>query len=170
MNSRITAIVVLIALMVIAGAQLEHYYPQLPDKIATHFGGSGQPDGWNAKSTFVWINAILLGSLSLVFVAIAWLVPKLPASLINIPHKDYWLAAERKQQTMESFAVQILWMNNATLAFLVLLFHLIIRTNLNGAPRLGAAFWISFAGFMIFVIVWAVALYLRYLNLPNRSS
>ena len=168
MNSRTLAVVVLITLLVVAVAQVAHYYPQLPGKVATHFGGSGQPDGSSPKNTFVLMNTILFGSLSLLFIAIAWLIPKLPASLINIPHKEYWLAPERKQQTLQSFGAQVLWLNNATMAFLLLLFNLIIRKNLSGAPRLGAVFWILFASYMIFVIVWAVVMYLRYLNLPKR--
>ncbi len=30
------------------------YWPNLPERIATHFGFSGKPDGWGPKSTF-WI-------------------------------------------------------------------------------------------------------------------
>ena len=41
------------------------YLPMLPDKIPTHFGASGQPDGWGGKGTFFLIPVV--GTISALF-------------------------------------------------------------------------------------------------------
>ncbi|HPZ97428.1 MAG TPA: DUF1648 domain-containing protein, partial [Phycisphaerae bacterium] len=32
--------------------ELAVYYPRLPDRVASHFGASGEPDGWQSKQAF----------------------------------------------------------------------------------------------------------------------
>ena len=40
------------AIIGFAGWQYVHYDPVLPDIMATHFGGSGTPNGWQSKAGF----------------------------------------------------------------------------------------------------------------------
>jgi uncharacterized membrane protein len=49
-----TALAVLLALPVIS-------YGDLPDKIPTHFGGTGAPDGWGSKNQIWMLPAIGVG-------------------------------------------------------------------------------------------------------------
>ncbi|MEG3067433.1 MAG: DUF1648 domain-containing protein [Syntrophaceticus schinkii] len=40
---------------------LVHYWPTLPDVIPTHFGFSGEADGWGSKSSLVPLLAVNIG-------------------------------------------------------------------------------------------------------------
>ena len=56
-----------VAFMVLA---LARYYAVIPERIATHFGFSGKPDGWGPKSTVLVMLAVAgLGYLLLTIVA-----------------------------------------------------------------------------------------------------
>ncbi|MCK4307507.1 DUF1648 domain-containing protein [candidate division WOR-3 bacterium] len=63
-------------------------YPDLPDKIPTHFNARGEPDGWSSKT---WINLLILpiGQIGLyVLMTIgAWIITrsKNPIRFINLP-------------------------------------------------------------------------------------
>lgn len=50
-------------------------YPNLPDKIATHWGISGTPDGYSAKTFGVWILPIMVFCISLLFMFIPKIDP-----------------------------------------------------------------------------------------------
>jgi len=34
--------------------------PQLPEKMATHFGFNGEPDGWGSKRMFLWVTTVIV--------------------------------------------------------------------------------------------------------------
>ncbi|BCU81116.1 hypothetical protein JIR001_08990 [Polycladomyces abyssicola] len=51
-------------------------YPQLPPKMAVHFGISGQPDGYQPKSTFLISQALLLLAIPLLIKYLPVLDPK----------------------------------------------------------------------------------------------
>ena len=42
----------LVALYGILAALVATDYPRLPDRLATHFGASGEPDGWGSKTAW----------------------------------------------------------------------------------------------------------------------
>src|SRR5258706_13256570 len=40
--------------------QCLHDYPLLPERMASHFGASGDPNGWMMKSQFLSVYAVVL--------------------------------------------------------------------------------------------------------------
>ena len=156
-------------LIALAVVDLLSYYPALPEQVAVHFNAAGEADGWASKPGLV---AIYLGTfpvLAAMFVGIAWGLRKLPASMINLPNKDYWLAPERREATLAFLASWLLWMGNATLLFLVVVLHLTLLANLQPEPKLPDTFWPAFIGYLGFVAVWIVRLYRRFRK-PARTQ
>lgn len=41
-------------------AQIVYYYPNLPENVASHFNGSGEPAGWMSRQNFVIFEGVLL--------------------------------------------------------------------------------------------------------------
>ena len=65
---------VLVAVMFVAGAIL---YPRLPDTIPTHWGISGQPDAWSAKSFgSVFSEPLMALGIYAIFIVFPYLDPK----------------------------------------------------------------------------------------------
>jgi uncharacterized membrane protein len=158
-----TSTAVLLLLAAVAAAQMVHYYPLLPESIAVHFGNSGEPNGWSDKTDFVMtygateLFVVLLGLVS------GLLLSKTPPALVNIPHRDYWLDPERRQETVAFLSKHVIWMETVTVAFLVAIAQLVFKANLGGSPpRLSGDFWYIFAAF-IGAIAWlTVKIVLRF--------
>jgi uncharacterized membrane protein len=129
-----------------ATADLVAYYPHLPEKVATHFNGAGEADGWGTRQGFLgsWFfsvgfaPALILGSVAA--------VKYLPARWINVPHRDYWLAPGRSEYTRMVMADMIQRIGVAVFLFIALLNHFMMRANLTPHPNLGPWPWILLVG------------------------
>ena len=85
---RIVSVVLLVVLVVGSVAA----WPTLPDEIPTHFGLSGRPDSYAATSLASWFALPAIGVLTWMLVlASSHFAIKHP-SLLNIPHKQEFLA------------------------------------------------------------------------------
>ena len=104
--------------------------PNLPDPIASHFDSNGVADGWTSRTGFLVLygGLQLLGGLMLI--AAAKLVWVLPTSLLNIPHKDYWLHEERRDETLRFSSHLLILIAGWTALFLVGVFQLTFQANL----------------------------------------
>src|SRR5687768_11899950 len=71
----------------------------LPPQVASHFDAQGRPDAWTTREEHVLMMSLLGIGLPLAMTALFWGVRFLPAAVINIPHRDHWLAAERRPET-----------------------------------------------------------------------
>ncbi len=120
------------AILVLASLALPlYYYPQLPERTASHFNLSGKADAWDSRTVFVATQMGITGFLALVTLGILWLIRHTPAQWINIPHKEYWLAPERKEGTYRRIEFFLLWIMNLTYLLLLTMFYLIILFNLK---------------------------------------
>ncbi len=60
-------------------------YGKLPDRVPTHFGPGGAPDGWAAKSVFSVYGLLIMGAVTLVAMAV---VSRMGARWYNFPGKE----------------------------------------------------------------------------------
>jgi uncharacterized membrane protein len=52
------------------------YYPQLPDRVATHWGMSGEPNGWSSRLWGAWMLPLLMAVMWVIMRATPHLDPK----------------------------------------------------------------------------------------------
>ncbi len=143
---------VLLLLAAVAAIQMTHYYPLLPERLAVHFGSSGEPDGWSSKGEFMVLFAAMEVFFVLFGVGLALALDRIPVAIINVRNKDYWFSPERRGESLEFLKNRILWIETATLGFLVALAQIIFRESLGDAPpRLSGDFW-----YVMIVVVVAV--------------
>lgn len=151
------------------GLQLALAYPDLPDRVASHFDASGRADGFMPKGSFATLMAgLALGDL-LLFAGIGWLLGRMPASLINMPNKEWWLAPERRAATVAELAGQLHWIGAGTQLLFVAVFELTARANAGDEARLGGAFWYVLAGYLLYVAWWVVRMHRRF-RLPQEAA
>lgn len=85
----------------LAIAQLGYWYNVLPDVVPSHFDSQGNIDSEMGKTAF---TALFVG-MHLMFLVgfplIGNALRRVPDSMINVPNKEYWLAPERRSQTIE---------------------------------------------------------------------
>src|ERR1041385_876092 len=106
--------------------------PLLPDRLATHFGPNGRPNGWMSRDAFVRFEVIIALVPVAVVYALGILGGALPPSLISLPNRDYWLASERRARTMQRLRVAMFELGNTTLAFVLFVVWSIVDANKRG--------------------------------------
>jgi uncharacterized membrane protein len=131
--------VVFAALLVVAAALMAVYYPQLPERMASHFDGAGHANGWTTKAFFFGVQTFVMLLVTLCFAILPQRIQKLPPDKFNLPNKDYWLAPERRAATIASVISAITWFGCATLVFMIAVTWLVIRVNLGFETVLPAA-------------------------------
>lgn len=109
-----TPLTVLLVLAALAAVQLVHHYPNLPGTITTHFGVSGQADGWSVKQSFFPTYGIIEAAMVVAAFLMARFAARIPTGALNIPNRDYWLAPERRSESLRFVWSQILWIEAAT--------------------------------------------------------
>ncbi len=172
MKNANTMLLVILILLVVAGFQLKHYYPLMPERMATNFGASMEADGWSAKRSFFTTYSLAEVGMLIILLLPVFLQKRIPTSMINMPHRDYWFAAERHEETWTKVAAFCLWMAAATLAFMVVLAELLFRANLaaTSTPTLGEFFWWTIGGYLGVVAVGTIWFYRQFARIPRHPG
>lgn len=134
-------------------------FDALPEVMASHFDGSGRPNGYQSKAAFAATSLGLSVGNLLLFALLPALLRRLPTSMINMPHREYWLAPQRKAQSLERLFGYLDWFACATIALLVAVFELVVRANLARAPLGNVAIWLLLAGYLGYALSWSIALW-----------
>ena len=161
---------VLIAILLITCtlgvAHVAYYYPKLPDTVATHFNARGEADGFSSKQTHAIAMISLEVGMTLLFLGMGWLIKKLPVGLVNMPNREYWLAAERKDKTVKEMYTGFLAMAIGTLLFFIAMDHLSTLQNLGTTAM--TWFWFALAAYLIYVTGFCVWFYIKF-RLPAEA-
>jgi hypothetical protein len=153
-------------------------YGDLPETVASHFDISGQPNGWMSRDSCVGFT-LGLGILMPAFiVGMMANAGRISVSFVNLPHREYWLAPERRQAALALLLRYSLWFACMNVLFVTGLHWLIVQANLPALspPALGphapgphlSGLGISLVagGFVAGTGVW-VALLLRHFSKIN---
>jgi hypothetical protein len=95
------------------------------------------------------------------------IIASLPASLINLPHKEFWLSPERRGDTLNYIRVWTMWFGCALLAFLLFVMDLVFRANLHTPPQLNDA---AFVPALLTFIVLDTILLVRFVRHFSRTG
>ncbi|MBI3564223.1 MAG: DUF1648 domain-containing protein [Elusimicrobia bacterium] len=132
----------------------------LPARVASHFDLAGNPNAWAPKGVFVAIQAGVVLLLGLA-IALNGRLLRMSGARLNLPHKEHWLAPERREETLAWLDAYMAWFGAATFALLLDVFTQVLRMNLGRAGRLEHA-GASVAAFAAFGVVWAAVLLRRF--------
>ena|SRR5579871_3186866 len=140
-------------------------FAALPDRMASHFGASGMPNGWMPKNAFLLIYlAVLFAAFSVEFLVPRSLAKKSDRS-INLPNKAYWLAPERRAETFAFFDKFFAWYGCAFLLLEVCVLELAIQANFQTPPALPTGpiitLLVAFGAFNIGGIVFIIRRFSR---------
>jgi serine/threonine-protein kinase len=159
--------VLLAALATVAVMQLAWAYSYLPPMVASHFDGAGRPDGWMQREVFVAFQAGLIAIMLLSFVGLPRWLARLPTRWYSLPHRDHWLAPERRAQTLARIQRQMMWLACAIVAMILTITQVVIQVNLTPEPVLPtAAVWGLLAAFLVFTAIWTL-LFVRSFRRPT---
>jgi uncharacterized membrane protein len=161
---------VLLTSVILVGLGLQFWYwPQLPDQIATHFDGQGKPDDLISKLTATFLSSGMLTILPLFFLGISKLIRRLPTSTINLPNREFWLAPERRDETLSWMTGWMLWFTTAITLFMASLNHLTFIANRDAQPLSMVWFWVLLGTFL-FATVFLVLIMIRRFSGPGKKT
>jgi uncharacterized membrane protein len=160
------------AILVIGAAiYFRSHYAQLPEVVASHFNARGVPNGWQTKSAFFGFLVGVSVLAAVVGFGIPPIIAALPPELINLPNKRYWLAPERRAETMDFLNGYFAWFGCALFAVILLTFNFAIQANLHpGRLPDATPMWFVLAGFLAFAILGTVRMFKRFGRVPEQNA
>lgn len=158
MKNQPKSLLTLVGVIIAAAIDAAYHYPLMPTKMASHFGPSGQADGWMPKDAFMIMNASLLLFTAVLLGNIGNRLQSFPNDSINLPNREYWLAPEQRGQTFRVIHGYFLWFAAATNILLAAIIHLVYRANLSPLPSLGSLTWVILGAYLVYVLCWTVSL------------
>lgn len=91
-----------------------------------------------------------------------------PNARINLPNGEYWLAPERRPETIEFLSRQTARFASMLLVFLCYAHWLVVRANATVPPSLSSLWFVGgLVVFLLAVLVWLVSLVGHFLNVPH---
>lgn len=157
----------LAATLVATLSQVALYADRLPDPMASHFDSAGFADGWMSKPAFLALMVGLQFGLAALLVCMGWLASKLPPSMINIPHREYWLSGDRMAETLAYNRQMMHWLAALTALLILVIFQLNIQANLTETRALPTrTVWIVISLYLIAVVWCAGCLIRRFSRIP----
>jgi len=136
----------------------------LPEIVAVHFNAAGVANGFMTRADCrSFMLAFTLGAPAFVAL-VTGLVPRLlPASMINIPNRDYWLAPARARESIAFLSEQGIWFACILLIFLACVDWMLAKANESSPADLPAArFGWMMAAFAVAIAVWALRMFRRF--------
>jgi len=123
-------------------------WPQLPERIPTHFGADGLPDGWGERTLLSWFLLPLIAvALTLAMYGFRAVMPRHPG-WVNLPDQRRLsdLPEAARGPVLEMFSGFLALVQAQLLVIFAIIQHATYRTALGGSSQ----------GAMILVLVLAV--------------
>ena len=160
---RLSIPVALLAVMTCASIAFFIFFGRdFPPSMAVHFGIGGRPDRYVDRVKFIVLGSFLSLMLPTLIATLVGVLPRvLPTSMLNLPNKNYWMAAERREHALNVMLWFGLWLACLVQAFLMVVNVGIYRANLTQPPALGAMGALVFVPGLALVsaiVFWGVAL------------
>ena len=156
-----------IFLILVCLLMMAYYYPQMPQRMASHFAADGSVNGWQSRDAF-FVLMLLVTSTSAI---VGFLAPRQIAARsnarINLPHRDYWLAPERREQTMRFISATMAWFACGILFVLISGTFLALQANLAPDHRFNSeAMLFVLGGFLLGLLGLLVRLVRHFRKVP----
>lgn len=141
--------------------------PLLPARVASHFGPSGIADGFLSRESFLIFHWGIMGFVAATFFGLPALIRITPEDAINLQNKGYWLALDRREQTLDYLADRLFAFGAATMALLASILQLVYESNLRGHQSIGLLPWVYLAAYMTYTMIWCLSLQKRFYRPPS---
>lgn len=144
-----------------------HSSGALPERVASHFDGPGNANGFMPRDSYRWFMlAFGVG----VPAVLTWIIAAVYGSgaRINIPHREWWLAPERREETVAWLVQHTHWFGCGLVVFLAYVHWLVVQANQLQPPHLAAPRIITaLVAFGLGLALWVSAMLRKFLRRPG---
>lgn len=152
-----------IGLLLFAAAFVHFTSQSLPDRVASHFAGSGQANGFMARDDY---RLFMLASCVVVPLGLAGLLSAVFRSAgkhLNLPNREHWLAPVHHGETVGFLVAHAVWFGAMLVAFLCFVHWRVLEANaLHPAHLATGPFVGGLVVFLLAVVVWLGAMFVRF--------
>ena len=135
----------------------------LPAQMASHFNAEGIADGFMSKEGYTYTMLALVVLVPGLLAVLPFGMRKLPASLINLPHKEYWLQPEKQEETFHTLSRFMSLLACFLLLFLSYVHWLVIQANKLQTPAMSVLnILVGMVIFLSLIGVWSLLLHRRF--------
>ncbi len=142
---------------------------RMPETIPVHFNGAGDADRWSSKGEFTAIMGVIGLLMFFVFAGTAVSFHRIPNRYWNLPNRDYWLADDRREETIATLNVYYLAMGIATLVLLLYVHWGVYQVAMEMRETLS----LRIGDIVMFLLLIAVLCYLlvrRFWRVPEAGT
>jgi hypothetical protein len=129
-----------------------------------HFNAAGAANGFMTRADcrkFLLLTTI--GAPAFIALVTGALPRLLPPGMLNIPHREYWMAPSRARESVEFLSSQGIWFSCIFLAFLACVDWMLVKANTaQPATFPSAQFLWVLALFFGAIAVWARGMFKRF--------
>jgi len=138
---------------------------RLPALVASHFGSSGTPDGFMPRGVYIGFMLVFVMGFPALLVFVTSFALGRPNARINLPNRDYWLAPERRAETVCFLRARLRWFGVLLVTFLCYAHWLVVLANESQPVRLAESWFIGgLAVFLVAILIWLRMLLGRFRN------
>jgi RNA polymerase sigma factor (sigma-70 family) len=140
--------------------------------VASHFDSAGQANAWMDRSTYLIFSIAVGIGLPVFIIGGGYVLRFLPDKygMLNIPHRDYWLAPERRDETFKCIFRFFLRVGCLEAIFLVGFQLLMVQANRQTPPHLSMSLVWGLTGcFLTIVAVWLGALIRHFMHVAREQ-
>jgi uncharacterized membrane protein len=135
----------------------------LPDVVASHFRGDGAANGYMLRASYLRFTLVLITALTVIFAILPGLILGGPERRLRVPNADYWLAPERRAETVAYLREHLGRLCPLLVVFLCAVHALVVRANESVPPRLPARwFFGAMALLLLALVLWMRAFMVRF--------
>ena len=121
----------IVVLVLVAAIQVGWEWKTLPEVVASHFDMHGAANGTMPRGMYCVFHASIVALLAAVFGLMPSLIRRMPVSLINLPHREYWLASSRAEASMDRLDSLLKANGVITLTFIAVVMGMVHAANLG---------------------------------------
>jgi serine/threonine-protein kinase len=151
-------------LLAVAAWRVSVLAGRLPEIVAVHFDASGTPNGFATREACRQFMLSFTLAVPVFIVFVTALLPRLiPRAMINIPNRDYWLAPERADASVNFLSEQGIWFGCIFLVFLTWVDEVLVKANTVSPPVFPTGVFLgSMALLFAAIVIWAVRMFRRF--------
>jgi uncharacterized membrane protein len=137
----------------------------LPANVASHFNGSGLPNGFMPRSAYTQFMLLFSVGIPMFVVFPIFLIVRTASSNINIPNKAYWLSAENKDSTMQFLISHVIGLGILIILFMAYVHWLILKANsVQPAQLPNNLLFIGMGVFLVSLLLWGAWLPVKFMR------
>ncbi len=140
----------------------------LPEQVASHFGGSGRADAFMSRGGYQFFILLFAVGIPLFIVGLVSILPRLFPRFVNLPNRDYWLAPDRRDQTLDYLSCHALVFGCMLVVFICGVHGLVVQANARNPPQLANGPFIALLlSFLVAGGLWTARLMRRFRKIPD---